>query len=526
MGDAHRVHQLGLHPRAAATLRRVRRRGPRLPPGTGWTADPYVAPLRFTYGPRDANQVLKLLTSDALRAIRGHHTTAAAAVPTAASGTVIGVMAGRGMVSLNGPGKGMASIWTELIADNVPDGRVVRAGMAVHGKLDPQSRRLTLEGMRLSPTDALAPYEPGEVVLAIVRSVATEVCVVELLPGFAVSVAAADVIATKRRIDLRRLMTVGETLLARVVETGPTADQWRLSLVDIEIDDVAIPAPPILAGGPPWLIPPDDADDADDGAEAVADSFGATVGAADSGPGIYAPEPSVPAPQARDEAAAPVDPAVLQALTVERDQLFDELGSVREQRRTASKELETLRTEVRRASRFAERLQAENTGLRAELGRSAGDESLFTDPLEQLRFEVYQAWARRIPAAQKGELPLATWTVGPDFLDTLTMEALSRPSRRHRRGVDRARLRGGRARGASVAHWHGRRRPVPDARRRGHLLAGIAAGPLTERPPPALLAAQRRQHRAGQHPAPRRFPHLAVQTGRHACSDSRWFRWP
>jgi hypothetical protein len=124
---------------------------------------------------------------------------------------------------------------------------------------------------------------------------------------------------------------------------------------------------------------------------------------------------------------------------VERDQLFDELGSVREQRRTASKELETLRTEVRRASRFAERLQAENTGLRAELGRSAGDESLFTDPLEQLRFEVYQAWARRIPAAQKGELPLATWTVGPDFLDTLTMEALSRPSRRHRRGVDRAR---------------------------------------------------------------------------------------
>lgn len=171
-------------------------------------------------------------------------------------------MAGRGMVSLNGPGKGMASIWTELIADNVPDDRVVRAGMAVHGKLDPQSRRLTLEGMRLSPTDALAPYEPGEVVLAIVRSVATEVCVVELLPGFAVSVAAADVIATKRRIDLRRLMTVGETLLARVVETGPTADQWRLSLVDIEIDDVAIPAPPILAGGPPWLIPPDDADDA------------------------------------------------------------------------------------------------------------------------------------------------------------------------------------------------------------------------------------------------------------------------
>ena len=523
MGDAHRVHQLGLHPRAAATLRRVRRRGPRLPPGTGWTADPYVAPLRFTYGPRDANQVLKLLTSDALRAIRGHHTTAAAAVPTAASGTVIGVMAGRGMVSLNGPGKGMASIWTELIADNVPDDRVVRAGMAVHGKLDPQSRRLTLEGMRLSPTDALAPYEPGEVVLAIVRSVATEVCVVELLPGFAVSVAAADVIATKRRIDLRRLMTVGETLLARVVETGPTADQWRLSLVDIEIDDVAIPAPPILAGGPPWLIPPT--------TPTTAQRPSPTHSVRRWAPQIRA-RASTPLsrrsrpPQARDEAAAPVDPAVLQALTVERDQLFDELGSVREQRRTASKELETLRTEVRRASRFAERLQAENTGLRAELGRSAGDESLFTDPLEQLRFEVYQAWARRIPAAQKGELPLATWTVGPDFLDTLTMEALSRPSRRHRRGVDRARLRGGRARGASVAHWHGRRRPVPDARRRGHLLAGIAAGPLTERPPPALLAAQRRQHRAGQHPAPRRFPHLAVQTGRHACSDSRWFRWP
>ena len=51
----------------------------------------------------------------------------------------------------------------------------------------------------------------------------------------------------------------------------------------------------------------------------------------------------------------------------------------------------------------------------SELGRAVNDGVLFSDPIRQLSFEIDLAWARRVPAEQKDDLPLAAWTVGPNF---------------------------------------------------------------------------------------------------------------
>lgn len=54
-------------------------------------------------------------------------------------------------------------------------------------------------------------------------------------------------------------------------------------------------------------------------------------------------------------------------------------------------------------------------------------EDAFLDPAEQLRFEVYLAWASRIPAGDKAARPLREYRVGPVFLDSLeTLEGVRR----------------------------------------------------------------------------------------------------
>jgi len=388
------------------------------PPGRAWASDPYAAPLRFVYGPADGPAAVAQLTTDALRAVRAEGSFgAAAAGSVAVEGTVMGVTAGRGLVSITRGAAGMASIWTELVATGVEDGRLLRRGMAVAGLLDLSSRRLDVSGARVPPGEALARYEVGSVVLGLVRSVERALCVVDLLPDHPVAIEPEDVVATSRPVDLRRLITEGEVLLAKVVERGELPEDWRLSLVAVEPDEAPLPAPSILRGGPPWLAPPASDEDA------LAPVAVVEAPAAPPAP----PRAVVPAPASAPASPGPAGGAsasgrpgeealqALQALAIERDNLLAELQRQREAAHEAARELTALRTGMRRANRRLEHVQGQLNEALAELGRSANDEALFGDRLEQLRFEVSLAWARRVPADQKRELPLAPWSVGPDF---------------------------------------------------------------------------------------------------------------
>ena len=392
------------------------------PPGDGWTRDPYSAPLRFVYGPADGQAAIAQLTTDAMRAVRAGGSFAAPAQRSASvQGRVLGVTAGRGLVQLT-RGAGMGSVWTDLVAPDVDEACVLTKGMAIAGTLDLDSRRIDVSPMLVAAGDALSGYQVGSVVLGLTKSVERALCVVELFPDFPVVIEPGGVVVTSRLVDLRTLISEGEVVVARVLARGESPEDWLLSLVDVSPDDVPLPAPSILIGGPPWLLSPAEDEDS-------------LVSLAAEPPAVVAP-PLAAVPSSRTPPAPAslpsgggvcADAEALDSLTIERDSLLQELQREREAARQARRELGALRTAVRKETRRSEALQARLTRAEGELGRSLNDEALFSDPITQLAFEVDLAWARRVPAEQKDVLPLAPWTVGPDFFGSwAAVEGVSR----------------------------------------------------------------------------------------------------
>ena len=110
--------------------------------------------------------------------------------------------------------------------------------------------------MRIDPADALSTYVMGSVVLGRVVDLSSRQADVELYPDVVVPLSVEQV--TDNPLDaLTDLMSIGETLAARVIESGiaPTSS-WRLGILDVDDDDDALPAPALLLGGPPWLVLP------------------------------------------------------------------------------------------------------------------------------------------------------------------------------------------------------------------------------------------------------------------------------
>lgn len=72
---------------------------------------------------------------------------------------------------------------------------------------------------------------------------------------------------------------------------------------------------------------------------------------------------------------------------------------------------ESVRTEQTRAARARQ--------LSREISAGADTGSLFADPAEQFRHDVYLEWATRIPAASKAETPLADYGFTEEFLQSV-----------------------------------------------------------------------------------------------------------
>jgi hypothetical protein len=215
--------------------------------------------------------------------------------------------------------------------------------------------------------------------LARVAAVDGRCCQLEFFPGWTKDFSAEEVFG--ERLDLRHLMSVGEVV--PVWYGGHDGDDWLLSLTEADAVDQAVPAPSLLPGGPPWLVPAE------------------------------------PAPAAGEEPAEPAAPdqesqlelsqQTIDALVLEKQQLADLLAEANAQVATLQAELQQARTSQRELA----------------LVRDSG--RLFEDPADQLRWEIKDAWARMIPAGEKASRPLGRWTFGPDFLPTLeAMQGISR----------------------------------------------------------------------------------------------------
>ena len=108
---------------------------------------------------------------------------------------------------------------------------------------------------------------------------------------------------------------------------------------------------------------------------------------------------------------------------LEVDRLLGRVGELTERLERSERRAEQQATALRKARQEAARLRRRL----GDAGVEEPEERYFVDDEEQLRFEVLAEWARAIPAAEKSGRPLAEYTLGPRFLDSLTgVEGVSR----------------------------------------------------------------------------------------------------
>lgn len=384
------------------------------PTDNSWVNDLDRSPLRFAFDPASGQRATRALISDALRfATRiGGVPKPAGPRTRPAAGIVKRIPTpDRAFVELdNGT---LATIAQELTVPSVPLENVLVDGMRVQGSFDEGSKRLDISASVRPPEEVLASYLPGATVLARVEVVRSASARLALYPGVEAWVRGTDVTSNELD-DFRTLMTRGEVVVAHLVASGPV---WRLRLADVDDDEEPLVAPAILEGGPPWLEPP---------------IFDVPVT-------VAAPEPFPVALQWRVEAPAeqPPIPAPHEAPHGTRPDLADlqsRLAQAESRLAALQGERDLLAKQLAHAQNLGEHLRREAKQLRTQArrrGRESATEELggqFTDPEQQLRFEIEHRWAMRIPAADKDRLPLSHYTIGPEFLESVqTVHGVSRP---------------------------------------------------------------------------------------------------
>lgn len=385
------------------------------PVGLEWTTDLSRSPLRFTYSAEAGPASTDRLITDALHSAFSGGFSARQTRALPASGVVLGTVSGRALVLLE-TGE-TATIVPELTVPQVDAEHLFCKGQRVAGSYDPDGGRLDVADQVRDWTDALS-YQVGDVVVARVGEVAAGVAIAELFPRMQVRVSVDQVLLEPGpRVDLREWLTVGETVAARVVSTGPDVGDWQVSLVDVDADQCPVAAAALLPGGPAWLDPPVAQREVEPEAvepEVVEQAAVALPAPPSVGPGVVSGTAGAHDVEARDE-------------------LLDELAAVRIERDDLARRLEAqtrrvgvLEDQVREVRTRARQAQAQTTKLRGQLGGAQdaiaaqdADRGAFLDPVEQFRYEVDLAWARRIPAAEKAALARSLYVLSDQFLGTL-----------------------------------------------------------------------------------------------------------
>jgi hypothetical protein len=420
------------------------------PVGHDWVQDLSKSPLRFAWGKDEGPRTTQRLIDDGLdmaaaAGVLGSRAQSSRRVRR--QGRVLRAENERAWVDLGGGGLDMGVVPPQLAAPDLPIERILQAGMAVSGVLDRESRWFDIRESRLCPEQALADYQIGDVVLAEIADVHGEFATARLLPSLTVKLGRADV--TPDDTDLRTLLTPGEVVTARVLGTWP----WWLTL--LEVDEEPLCAASVYEGGPPWLLPPMDAEPepeevsepavlvqpvSQDIRETTKESALAPTTRVRPGRPAFSPaqmpgrrgervRAAVPAAAAQD-ALTPVSGAAVRDLSLKVDELQaradtleSQLAGLREELKGVRFEREQLEALKSSAERRATRLEADLKKSRSALRRAASGQHVaapaFADRERGFRHLVETAWARRIPVGEQLSREIPEYVVGDRFLDSV-----------------------------------------------------------------------------------------------------------
>ncbi|WP_113716971.1 S1 domain-containing protein [Arthrobacter dokdonensis] len=388
--------------------------------------------------------------------------TPAASTATATVSGFAGEDRSRALVKLATTGR-QAIIRAEDLLPGVPLDWLLTRGQQVTGLLDADAHTLDIRGLLLRPGSPVTAYRPGDVALARVKSAGAGDAVVTLWPGADFRIGIGRI--SSNELDAAEdLLTEGEVVRVRVLyENGAVV----LSMLDVDDDDPQVPAPSLIAGGPPWLDPDRPYASIFGAPGAAGSPTSACPGGRDGGTaeahvgdasGVEPreAEPALTPPERRSalkstqmelEAARHAIAELLVETTrrgatdkiarIWQDKYDSERRKADDEARLradAVRQLETLKAELSRT-------QAKLVGAK-KLRRSVSSKSegalpaLFSDPVEQFRFELYNEWARAVPAVDKSGEPLGDYTVGPYFLASLSVLPAPQRSKALRAVVD------------------------------------------------------------------------------------------
>lgn len=411
------------------------------PVDRGWLGDPYQAPLRFCWPSDIPARVLDTLEDDAYAAatIDGSLTQAAPeeSLVRQASGKVDGFL-DRHSALLRLRDSSQAIVVVDELVPGIEPERLLQPGMRLTGRVVVGLLgRFLPDPIPDDPAARLAAsYRPGDLVLARITQVGARSAVGLLHPQVEVSIGTAE-----EDVDLRNLLDSDDVVTLEVTGSSP----WEALLAHTDTPSVA--TAPVLPGGPPWLteadlpqpaLEPEEEPAAEEPPEAGAEP-GEPPGAPSDGHGTGpAPSAGGPATERRGGqgapgspppdpgAAASVDAALrrqVAALQAERDDLASRLQrterALEKQKRAAG----AAREDVKKLRNERRSQKDQLDAYRAQLEGA----DLFDDPAEQLRHDVYMAWLRRTPPAERPQWPLREWTIGERFLTSLELlEGISR----------------------------------------------------------------------------------------------------
>lgn len=438
--------------------------------GHDWVADVRRSPLRFAFNADEGRRATGLLVADALRmaADAGLFARGDSRHRRQVEVTIGPIFGPRAPLKVDGV---LASIAQELTHPDVPLDRIVATGMTLPAWFDSETHWLDIRDAFLPADRALASYSAGAVVLSQVEEVLADRATLQLHPDVAVTVD-RDQVTGNELDDLRTLLTPGEVVLARVVDGGP---DWRLTMIDIDDDELPLPAAALIDGGPPWLVPPPEHEFVDwveipeldvplPATPAEPELISTTVvvdepvGGAVGGVAVdvNAPPPPRPGPVVRptphllDKRRPAGDPAPpprveTPAPTASRvDELTRRIGDLESTRARLASELDSARLQLAAArgdhnllvqrseqlQKQVDHLGRQTLNLKAQLRKTktrprAAPAAVpqFADPEAGFRYQVLTAWATRTPPAEQVTRPLGDYTLGPVFLDSLQQTA-------------------------------------------------------------------------------------------------------
>ncbi|NKX55670.1 hypothetical protein [Arthrobacter mobilis] len=294
-------------------------------------------------------------------------------------------------------------------------------GQKVSGPVDPVSWRMDLSGSLVRLPNAQSHYGWGKVVLCLVEAVDGDRACLEVLPGDKIRISREDV--TSNELDaLEDLLTAGAVVAARL---GQEKGVRKLSLREVDDDEVVEPAPAVIEGGLPWLLPgrdllPPSQEELEQPAD-TADPKALVSGT--EGPG----EPAARSGTAlksvlRELDAARAEIRRLRAEEEERlgkdqviERLRNELAGTHAALVEAGSELSELRALNRKTQERL--LKAQKRVREAERPRPAAMyPRVFAANEDQFRHELHLQWTERVQASEKARYPLAEPALGPKFL--------------------------------------------------------------------------------------------------------------